>query len=82
VAGPTAPPISSSPSNSGEQLPDWLKEAGPAAPEPVAGSIPGAWTGALDHLAPSKLVLGITRVLLEKGLVTEAEILAALGQKK
>jgi hypothetical protein len=29
---------------------------------------------------PSKLVLGLTRVLLAKGLITEAEILAALGQ--
>jgi hypothetical protein len=40
------------------------------------------WTGALDHLMPSKLVVGLTRALLARGLVTEEEILAALGQKK
>lgn len=80
-----------------EDLPDWLRESGAAAadrPEPgavssaaqTAGSAallpPQAWTGALEHLMPSKLVVGLTRALLAKGLVTEAEILAALGQNK
>ncbi len=82
VAAPAQPIPASSPSSSGEQLPDWLKDTGPAAAVPVAGSTPGTWTGALDHLAPSKLVLGLTRALLARGLVTEEEILAALGQKK
>lgn len=71
VVPPAAP--SSSPSG---VLPDWLGGNG----VPVAGS--NAWTGALDHLAPSKLVVGLTRALLARGLVTEEEILAALGQKK
>lgn len=40
------------------------------------------WTGALDHLMPSKLVVGLTRALLARGLVTEDEILDALGQRR
>lgn len=77
-------------------LPDWLAgeasalahgKASPSSIEPLpeAAAAPlGAqeWTGALDHLAPSKLVLGLTRALLARGIVTEADILAALGQKK
>lgn len=77
-------------------LPDWLAgeasalahaQSSPSAVEPVAASTVPAlgsqeWTGALDHLAPSKLVLGLTRALLARGIVTEADILAALGQKK
>lgn len=64
----------SSPSVPGE-MPDWLGESAPAVTA-------NAWTGALDHLAPSKLVIGLTRALLAKGVVTEDEILAALGVKK
>jgi hypothetical protein len=68
---PLPPPVA------GEALPDWLR-ADAAAAQNTAES--AAWTGALDHLMPSKLVLGLTKVLLAKGLITEAEILAALGQ--
>lgn len=49
-------------------------------PQPSGGS--PAWSGALDHLMPSKLVVGLTRALLARGLVTEEEILKALGQSK
>lgn len=77
IPAPNPAPIESSPSQTGS-LPAWLKSAAPA---PV-GSDSGAWSGALDHLAPSKLVVGLTRALLARGLVTEDEILAALGQKK
>ena len=70
------------PAPSGEALPDWLRTE-PSVPSvnlpPLAAS---NWTGALDHLMPSKLVVGLTKVLLARGLVTEEEILAALGQKK
>ncbi len=59
----------------GQPLPDWL---GPSSPSAIGA----VWTGALDHLAPSRLVVGVTRALLARGLVTEPEILAALGQKK
>lgn len=61
------------PSENSERLGSPLIEA---SVEPVAG-----WSGSLDHLMPSKLVIGVTRALLARGLVTEAEILAALGQK-
>lgn len=66
-------PAESSPSVPGV-LPAWLGEG--AAPAT------SAWTGALDHLAPSKLVVGLTRALLARGIVTEEEILAALSDKK
>ena len=78
AAQTSAPPVST-PSSISEPLPDWLGGGTRPAP-PVAE--PQAWTGALDHLAPSKLVLGLTRALLARGLVTEAEILAALGPKR
>ncbi|MGV3619755.1 MAG: hypothetical protein ACO1OB_03000 [Archangium sp.] len=77
VPTPAPAPVASSPSSPGS-LPDWLSAA--AASSDSLG--PDAWTGALDHLAPSKLVVGLTRALLARGLVTEDEILAALGQKK
>ena len=75
---PLAPPVPDVSSNA-EALPDWLRTETPAAPR--SGN-PSPWTGALDHLMPSKLVVGLTRALLARGLVTEEEILAALGQKK
>lgn len=76
-SGSVAEPIESAPSSPGA-LPDWLS-ATAASDEPISAD---AWTGALDHLAPSKLVVGLTRALLARGIVTEDEILAALGQKK
>ncbi|MFT3707461.1 MAG: hypothetical protein QM817_07310 [Archangium sp.] len=84
-AMPDAPLAPMSSPSSAEPLPDWLKTEGSGVPSPLAAAAagaPGTWTGALDHLAPSKLVLGLTRALLARGLVTEEEILAALGQKK
>jgi hypothetical protein len=68
---PLPPPVA------GDALPDWLRGDVGAAQNTAESA--AAWTGALDHLMPSKLVLGLTRVLLAKGLITEAEILAALG---
>lgn len=72
-----SPPEPLPPPASGEALPDWLR-GDAAAAQNTAES--GAWTGALDHLMPSKLVVGLTKALLAKGLITEQEILAALGQ--
>lgn len=68
---PLPPPVA------GEALPDWLRGEAAAAQNTAESA---AWTGALDHLMPSKLVVGLTKVLLAKGLITEQEILAALGQ--
>ncbi|MDP2273623.1 MAG: hypothetical protein Q8N23_22875 [Archangium sp.] len=75
---PLAPPVPDVSAN-GEALPDWLRTD---APQEAKSNGPSPWTGALDHLMPSKLVVGLTRALLARGLVTEEEILAALGQKK
>jgi hypothetical protein len=72
------PPVNEPPASL-EALPDWLRTDGSPVPKAAESA---AWTGALDHLMPSKLVVGLTRVLLAKGLLTEQEILAALGQKK
>jgi hypothetical protein len=69
---PLPPPVA------GDALPDWLRGDAGAAQNTAESAV--AWTGALDHLMPSKLVVGLTKVLLAKGLITEAEILAALGQ--
>lgn len=77
-----APAPESTASPVADALPDWLRTEPPGAPIAVPSAEPGAWTGALDHLMPSKLVVGLTRALLARGLVTEEEILAALGQKK
>lgn len=82
---PPPPPAGAAPA---EELPEWLRsETAAAAPAPAPLDAapshgPQPWTGALDHLMPSKLVVGLTRALLARGLVTEEEILAALGQKK
>ncbi len=75
---PLAPPVPDVSPNA-EALPDWLRTEEPAATSP---GTPSPWSGALDHLMPSKLVVGLTRALIARGLVTEEEILAALGQKK
>lgn len=90
---PIAAPLPEAAAQPSDALPDWLSTGSPSVmstpsgvqPMPEAIAEPfGAkeWTGALDHLAPSKLVLGLTRALLARGIVTEADILAALGQKK
>lgn len=72
---PLAPPT-------GEALPEWLRTEAASVAAATKPAESAAWTGALDHLMPSKLVVGLTRALLARGLVTEEEILAALGQKK
>lgn len=73
-----------------ESLPSWLGPAdvGSTSPAPMpvpvsraARPAPAAWTGALDDLPPSKLVTAAVKALITKGLVTEAEILEALGKK-
>lgn len=92
---PPAPVVAPAPSSAPEAaapapLPDWLAGDAASAAQPpeghvaaarAAGGSPG-WTGALDHLAPSKLAQGVARALLAKGLLTEQEILDALERKK
>ncbi len=79
VAVPEAPP-SEAPSS----LPSWLGPGGaPAEPQSDPGFVlqPGEWTGKLDDVAPSRLIVGAVKALVLKGLVTEAEILEALAKK-
>lgn len=65
-------------------LPDWLRTP---ASEPIAAASPGSalattgWTGALDPVAPSKLVVALIKSLLSRGVVTEQDLLDALDRK-
>jgi hypothetical protein len=74
--------VAKGPSTAAEVLPEWLREESATIEVPVLGEKGNVWTGALDHLAPSKLVYGLTRALLARGLLSEDDILRALGQKK
>lgn len=67
-----------------ESLPSWLG-ATPSAPEPpqIGPTLvvqPGEWTGQLDDMPPSRLIVGAVKALILKGLISEAEILAALDK--
>jgi hypothetical protein len=63
------------PSSAAEgELPEWLKGA------PDTGDALG-WTGALDHLAPSKLIFAVTRALIRRGVLSEEDILDAADKK-
>lgn len=80
-APPEAPAAAASPPQ--ESLPSWLGSAGSAVAGPAAAFVlqPGEWTGKLDDTPPSRLIVGAVKALVQKGLVTEAEILEALGKK-
>jgi hypothetical protein len=65
----------------GLSLPDWLRDETASPPAPV-GEGTDLWTGELEALAPSKLITGVARALIRKGLLTEQEVLAALERKK
>jgi hypothetical protein len=75
------PPPAPEPAPQGPKpsLPSWLGSSGSASAAPLVAA---EWTGELDDVQPSRLIAGAVRVLVEKGLVTEAEILAALAKKK
>ncbi|MDP3237287.1 MAG: hypothetical protein Q8N26_31155 [Myxococcales bacterium] len=66
-----------------ESLPSWLGSAASAVAQAPQGFVlhPGEWTGKLDDTPPSRLIVGAVKALVQKGLVTEAEILEALGKK-
>lgn len=53
-------------------LPAWLQQ-----PE---GEVAG-WSGALDQLPPSKLIVAVTKALLRRGLITESDVLDAAAEK-
>ena len=66
-----------------ESLPSWLGPAATPVADAPQGFVlqPGAWTGKLDDTPPSRLIVGAVKALVTKGLLTEAEILEALGKK-
>jgi hypothetical protein len=65
-------------------MPSWLDADAPVPTQPPASGFvltPGEWTGRLDDVPPSRLMVGAVKALVTKGLLTEAEILEALGKK-
>jgi hypothetical protein len=65
-------------------MPSWLDADAPVPTQPPASGFvltPGEWTGRLDDVPPSRLMVGAVKALVTKGLLTEAEILEALGRK-
>ncbi|MBL8938888.1 MAG: hypothetical protein JNM69_30280 [Archangium sp.] len=84
---PAVEPIAApepAPAEPPSSLPSWLGPGGaPAAPEAAPGFVlqPAEWTGKLDDVPPSRLIVGAVKALVLKGLVTEAEILEALAKK-
>jgi hypothetical protein len=89
---PTVPPISltleasalepgPAPRDDGDAgLPAWLNGGGetPLAPEQAVDE----WNAELERLSASRLIVGVTKALLKRGLLTRAEILEALGEGK
>lgn len=75
---PRAPPTEK---GAGLELPDWLRGDAAEAAAPDAGA-EDLWTGELETLAPSKLITGVARALIRKGILTEQDVLEALERKK
>lgn len=81
-AAPPEPPAPPAPPTS--SMPSWLGADAPVPTQPPASGFvltPGEWTGRLDDVPPSRLMVGAVKALVTKGLLTEAEILEALGKK-
>ncbi|MEW5743679.1 MAG: hypothetical protein AB1938_32505, partial [Myxococcota bacterium] len=67
----------------GLDLPDWLKGDAAAPTQTLTEEAPvDPWTGELETLAPSKLITGVARALIRKGILTEEDVLEALERKK
>jgi hypothetical protein len=73
-------------------LPEWLSAASgetdpgirataPSGPPAAGLETAEEWSGALDGVAPSKLVVALVKSLLRRGLVSEGELLEALKPK-
>jgi hypothetical protein len=60
----------------GGGLPEWLRGATP----PVDAE--PRWTGALEDLAPSKLVTAVAKALIRRGILTEQDVLDAVEPRK
>lgn len=70
------PPAASSSSPSRITLPEWM------GAEAQPGEESEGWSGALDALAPSKLIVAVTKALLRRGLLSEEEIIDVSELKK
>lgn len=79
------------PAPSGPPLPDWLRAPEAAAPpepqayEPEPEAEPAAptyeWSGKLDDVPPSRLIVAAVKALVTTGVVSEAAILELLAKK-
>jgi hypothetical protein len=65
----------------GFEFPDWLRGDASDAAAPGEGAA-DLWTGELETLAPSKLITGVARALIRKGILTELDVLEALEREK
>lgn len=66
----------------GLELPDWLQGDAAPAQTLTEETAVDPWTGELETLAPSKLITGVARALIRKGILTEEDVLEALERKK
>lgn len=83
-AAPAPVPEEAPPVETPSSLPSWLGPGGAPVDVQAAPALvlqPGEWTGKLDDVPPSRLIVGAVKALVRKGLVTEAEILEALAKK-
>lgn len=87
---PVAPP--KPPTPSGPTLPDWLKSSdsqpkakAPALAPPEAAPPPAAepveWSGKLDDVPPSRLIVATVKALVTNGVISEQAILDVLAKK-
>jgi Type II secretion system (T2SS), protein E, N-terminal domain len=75
IPSPEPVPPRDSPAPEAE-LPDWLRaSAGGRAADT-------SWTGALDELAPSKLITAVTKALIRRGVLSEQDVLDAVTPRK
>jgi hypothetical protein len=61
--------------------PEGAEDMAAAAANGVLAVTPQEWTGVLDDVPPSRLIVGAVKALILKGLLTEAEVLEALRKK-
>jgi hypothetical protein len=76
---PSPAPPAEAPRATRQTLPEWLQHEVAAQSN---GADPEGWSEALDALAPSKLILAVTKALLRRGVLTEQDILEASEPKK
>jgi hypothetical protein len=78
VAAPLAT-TSPGPEDLALQLPAWLQTEKDLSPPPGVAT---SWTGALEALDSSELSLALARALVRRGILTEQDLISALGDVK